>query len=93
MQISFYNFNKNEIMNKFKLLNRVAFVFLLVLSVSCNNEPRKKCNRSFEVNVTNKMDTVNRKDCDGLKQGIWVPSPSNKQTDTLYYRNDTLLTN
>lgn len=78
-------------MNKFRLLNQIAFVLLLVLSVSCNNEePRKKCARSFEVNVTNKMDTINRKDCDGLKQGIWI---SNQLKDTVYYHNDTLVAN
>ncbi len=91
MQISFYNFNKNEIMNKFKIIKQLAFFFLFVLSFSCtNSEPSKKCTSSFEVSPT--KDTVNRIDC-GLKQGKWIPLPSNKQTDTLYYKNDTLVPN
>ncbi|MDO9000822.1 MAG: hypothetical protein Q7W45_13725 [Bacteroidota bacterium] len=76
-------------MNKFRHLIGITFVLLLVLSVSCNSEPPKKCDGSFEVSPT--KDTVNRIDCDG-KQGIWVPRPSNKLTDTLYYKNDILVT-
>lgn len=77
-------------MNKFRLLSQIAFVLLLLLSISCSNEPTKKCSSSYEVSPA--KDTVNRMDC-GLKQGIWVPTPSNKLTDTLYYRNDTLISN
>ena len=77
-------------MKIFKCLNPLFFLTLLV---SCSSDPIKKCNTSFEVNVADPKDTVNKIDCDGLKQGKWIPSPSNKLEDTLYYRNDTLVNN
>lgn len=66
---------------------------VLLIGVSCNNstESEKKCLASYEFLPQNFKDTVNLVDCNGWKQGKWVPSPTNKQKDTMYYRNDTLV--
>ncbi len=45
-------------------------------------------NASYE---TNGHDTVNVIDQNGLKQGVWRPSPSNNLKDTVIYRNDTII--
>ena len=45
-------------------------------------------NQSFE---TNGHDTINMVDQNGLKQGLWRPSPTNNLKDTVIYRNDTII--
>lgn len=78
-------------MKIFKCLNGLFFLTLLA---SCSSDPAKKsCHASYEINVKNPADTLNKIDCDGLKQGKWIPSPSNKLKDTVYYHNDTLVNN
>ncbi|MGE0568490.1 MAG: hypothetical protein AB7O73_11115 [Bacteroidia bacterium] len=38
-------------------------------------------------------DTVNVVNCNGKKQGQWVPSSTNKLKDTVFYLNDNLVSN
>ncbi|MES2763743.1 MAG: hypothetical protein V4677_16125 [Bacteroidota bacterium] len=75
-------------MKTFSLL--AASVIIAVMVVSCNapEEEIKNYPSSFE--LTPKGDTVNIINHYG-KQGIWVPSLSNKLKDTVYYRNDTII--
>ena len=70
------------------VLTVVLFVFQ-----SCGDKPQahKPCNSSYEIHPSNIRDTVNVLDCDGLKQGKWVPTKMNKLTTTTYYHNDTII--
>jgi len=79
-------------MNIRRHLNATSFVLLSALTISCGNKSDKKCMASSEIYPPS-MDTVNKKDCNGLKQGMWVSSTigANKLKDTVYYKNDTLV--
>ena len=70
----------------------IALTIILFFIQSCGDKPKadKPCHASFEFKA-NVHDTVNKTDCDGLKQGKWVPNIVNKLTDTTYYRNDTII--
>lgn len=65
--------------------------FILSIIIGCENKSKKNCGASFEIIASAPNDTVNRKDCNGMKQGKWVPTPSNGIKDTFYYKNDKLL--
>lgn len=60
--------------------------------VSCQRtaENKTKCYGSYEL-VGPHQDTVNLLDCDKRKQGKWIPSPTNDLKDTVFYRNDSVI--
>jgi hypothetical protein len=80
-------------MRQIAILHILTIGFVLATS-SCNNKNEKKsdkhCIQSFEMAGTSGHDTINRIDCGG-KQGIWVSTTRNKLKDTIYYRNDTIV--
>lgn len=78
-------------MNSFNLL----FVIAIISFASCADNSVKSTkelnqiqNRSFE---TNGHDTINLVDHNGLKQGIWKPSPINTLKAMVVYKNDTII--
>jgi hypothetical protein len=77
-------------MKLIRQLNLIAFVTLLALTVSCNNNSKEKHCDVFSYEFNLKGDTVNLIDCNG-KQGIWIPNHLNKLQDTVYYKNDSII--
>lgn len=71
----------------------IVLTLALFFFQSCGDKPKphKHCNYSYEIFPANIHDTVNRIDCEGLKQGKWVPTQMNKITIPTYYRNDTII--
>ncbi|MGZ3882841.1 MAG: hypothetical protein ACXVPQ_04545 [Bacteroidia bacterium] len=59
--------------------------------MSCGSHPETKHTTTFEFDPHSPMDTINLR-IDGKKQGKWLVKKAGK-TDTLFYRNDTLITN
>lgn len=76
-------------MKIYKQLSVLAVI--LLTGFSCNDNAEKKCMGSYEFIPPNLTDTVNLKDCNGWKQGKWIPSSTNNLKDTLYYHNDTIV--
>ncbi|MGZ4100285.1 MAG: hypothetical protein ACXVNM_15465 [Bacteroidia bacterium] len=74
-------------MENLKHTGKAVIILTLLSAFSCRN---KDCEASFEFYPPD-SDTVNLTDCSGLKQGKWVPSRNNKLTDTVFYRNDTII--
>ncbi|MGZ3864350.1 MAG: hypothetical protein ACXVPN_03895 [Bacteroidia bacterium] len=73
---------------------------LLILStigtlLSCSDVKRKTVKiKSFELSPVNGKDTINVVDSKGRKQGIWLTTKtanSVSYTDTLYYKDDSLV--
>lgn len=64
-----------------------------IFTQSCNEKPKieKTCYSKDEIHLANIHDTVNLIDCDGKKQGLWVPNKINKLTKTTFFRNDTVI--
>lgn len=71
----------------------IALTIVLFFIQSCGAKPKadKPCHASWEFQGANMHDTVNKTDCNGLKQGKWMPNKINKLTNTTYYRNDTII--
>lgn len=80
-----------------KIMKIVRLILVSITTLffiqSCGDKStaNKPCHASWEFQGGNTNDTLNRTDCDGLKQGKWVPNKSNNLTATNYYRNDTLI--
>ena len=72
--------------------NSFATLILMLSIMSCENKTEKKpCHASWEMNIKSPHDTINKIDCNGLKQGKWIPSVTNKLKDTVFYNNDTVV--
>ncbi|MBL7921837.1 MAG: hypothetical protein JNJ40_16095 [Bacteroidia bacterium] len=69
----------------------LATALFFIQSCGYKNTASKPCHASWEFQGGKTTDTLNRTDCDGLKQGKWVPNKSNNLIATTYYRNDTLI--
>ncbi len=76
-----------------KLIFTAGCLISLLFNQSCADKSSEKesCTRTFELNANNPHDTVNKTDCNGLKQGKWVPNSTNKLTTTTYYSNDSVV--
>ncbi|HWY11169.1 MAG TPA: hypothetical protein VN026_07590 [Bacteroidia bacterium] len=72
-------------MNNIKI---ILFLIIFFFAGCINDHKSLKLIGSYEMNGN---DTVNVTDSQGRKQGKWIPSVNNKMTDTVYYRNDTVL--
>lgn len=60
--------------------------FLVLFGISCNQDHNTLCKGAqYELHPPNLHDTVNVVDCNGLKQGKWIPSTTNDLKDTVYY--------
>lgn len=71
------------------------FIVTIIFCYSCADTTEKSVvesstlpNHSFD---TNGRDTINLVDQNGLKQGVWKPSPTNDLKETVIYRNDTIV--
>jgi hypothetical protein len=71
----------------------IVLTVALFFFQSCSDKSKadKPCRASYEIDLANMHDTVNKIDCNCLKQGKWVPNKENKMTATTYYRNDTIV--
>ena len=68
----------------------VVIIAFTTQIISCTSPVAEKENTiSYELSAIGK-DTVNIIDTNG-KQGLWIPSPSNKLQDTVYYKNDSII--
>ncbi len=68
------------------LLSIICLFVLLCMSCSQSSHSQRGV-KSFEII---KGDTFNLLDAMG-KQGVWVPSITNKLKDTVIYRNDSII--
>lgn len=74
----------------FRFTKIVVFTVFTTFIVSCTSPVAEKDNIiSYELSAIGK-DTVNIIDTNG-KQGLWIPSPSNKLQDAVYYKNDSII--
>lgn len=67
----------------------LSFAFLLLSC--CNDKPTDFSKTpTIHISIINN-DTCNITDEKGWRQGKWVPHFTNKLKDTVFYRNDTIL--
>ena len=76
----------------------IAVTILSLASCNFNNQSSadsKPTMRSFEIDPTNGKDTINIIDNQGRKQGLWLNRIHTNNmitvSDTLFYKNDTLV--
>lgn len=77
---------------------KASLVLIAVVSLSfiaCNRSKapssEKEAPLSFELQHAYKGDTVNLTDANGMRQGKWIPMPTNELTTTVIYKNDSII--
>lgn len=74
---------------------RILLFFSTVLLVAC--QPKKvtpvdpEPPAAFELTHGITGDTVNLTDANGMRQGKWVPAPTNELTATVVYKDDSII--